>query len=144
MKKILLVIDMQRELQEDQNKYQEIIEYICQSSGAFDEVWATALIRGNPLFQERTACRLGDFKELEFPASKIITKTGYGLDSYEEFPKENHYTVIGSKTDGSVTKVLMDLFDRQYSFTYIPQHITGGNWSSGIEAINRHIGKKSE
>lgn len=128
MKKVLLVVDLQPEFRDKDGVYEECVNFVkAQSAKApriFDEIIATKCrnYKGSnyEIIGNWQDCMDG-CEELAFQADRIIEKTGYGLDCYEEagkdvLEKDALYMLIGFNTDACVLKVALDLFDRGYTF----------------------------
>lgn len=128
VKKVLLVVDLQPEFRDKDGVYEECVNFVntqfAKAPRIFDEIIATKCRNYKGSNYEIMAnwqdC-MNSCEELAFPADRVIEKTGYGLDCYEEagravLEKDALYMIIGFNADACVLKVALDLFDRGYTF----------------------------
>lgn len=116
---VLLAVDVQKEFQDLDGRYDKIISYIKAAPGKYDKVYATVCANkpDSPFIKNRVwfDC-LNGVEPLEFSPDEVRVKYGYGFLDYSWLDPENHYDIIGFNTDCCVLKVALDLFDRGYDF----------------------------
>ena len=127
--KVLLVVDVQPEFNNDDEKYSKIVDYIKQAkqSGGYEAVYATVCGNkpdGSYVRYANWNDLIDGVKQLDFEADRVYYKTVYGLKEaeYREMGEENEYTVIGYNTGACVLKVCLDLFDLEYDFRVLKDY----------------------
>lgn len=122
--KVLLIVDLQPEFRDNDGEYDRILNFVRERKG-FDLVIGTKCLNpdGGPWekYTDWVDCK-DSGKPLEFVPDIIMTKVGYGLDSYDKLDKECRYYVMGYNTDACVLKVVLDLFDRNFDFRVLADY----------------------
>lgn len=138
--KILLVVDLQPEFKDKDNKYEEILDFVRTSIKDrvyYDKVIATkCLNKENSNFVRYSDWTdlISSVEDLEFTPDKVIEKIAYGLTDYSFLDKDDEIHIIGFNTGACVLKIALDLFDRDYNFKVLSKYCYSSN---GLEHHNR-------
>ena len=126
--KILLVVDVQPEFNNDDKEYNKIVDYIKHAKeNGYDAVYATVCGNkpdGSYVKYSNWTDLLDGTKPLDFKADRVYYKTVYGLkeSEYLDMGRDNEYTVIGYNTGACVLKVCLDLFDLEFNFRVLKDY----------------------
>ena len=137
--KILLAVDVQREFQDQNGRYDQIVSYIRSAGEKYDLVYATVCANSpdSPFVRHHVWMDCLDGVEpLAFSADKVVVKYSYGCLDYSWLDPKDHYDIIGFNTDCCVLKVALDLFDRGYDFHVLTDYCYS---SSGEEEHRRGV-----
>ncbi len=150
--KILLVIDLQKELSDEKN-YIKILQYIKENRDDYDKVIGTIFVNNKySRFVEELCfkrCMDADDSSIEYNADVIIKKSTYGVDLDAYVSKENDVIyIIGCDSDACIMATAFLLFDKGYDFIIKSEFIytTANKFKNEqiIEILKRNFGKRIE
>lgn len=128
MRKILLVIDIQKEFKDKTGeKYRKVLNYINNNSNEYDLVIGTYFKNVYPSnFNSKLhwdGCKNASVDSVEYKPNILIEKNTYGFDFEKLFNRDDEIFLIGCDTDACVFVNAANLFDKGYNFTILTEYI---------------------
>lgn len=145
MKRALLVVDLQREFEDTDGKFNEILKWVQHQSEMYTYDKIIATVCGNsinsPFYKYTGWDKMlnSEPRALEFTADVIIEKKTYGLPYrvlFDVLPANYVYDIIGYNTDACVLKVVLDMADAGRDIRILTNYCYS---SSGEEAHKRGV-----
>ncbi len=123
--KYLLVVDVQKEFKDKDDKYEKCLKYIEESK--YDGVFGLFFKNENKNFERHlnyTDCKDTSEKSIEYKASRIIEKNGYSMLSSIIFDKKDMVVdIIGCDAEGCVMANAFLLWDFGVNFNLLTEYI---------------------
>jgi len=132
MKKILLVVDLQRQFIDKNGQYEKILDYV--KSTKYDGVYGTIFSQKfisvmNPNFRRYLNCNEAiacDNRDVEYIYNDVYIKTGYAVNVYEflrdnGIDKETHIDIVGCGLS-SIMAVSSRLWDMFCDFSILSEY----------------------
>ena len=140
-KRILLVVDLQKQFRDKDGQYDKCLQYINDHKGEYHRIIGTVFRNHDASMYEKhlgwSSCKDVTLSDIEYEYDEIIWKCGYSANINDAFscivdkycgefsptPCTVSFDIIGCDADACVLATAFALWDRRYDFNILSDYI---------------------